>query len=98
MTQSTNCQSCIIVHGWGGHALGSFKAHSWGPYIWIRDSLPAEFPQLRVWTYGYASKLLNADSVVDVDEWSLSFWRSIRRTRRMMLVRCPHFMFASLAE
>ena len=75
------------MHGWGGHALASFKAKSQSPYIWIRDSLPFHFPQLRVWTYGYESKLADADSIGDVDDFAHSFWLSLKRLRKKTQVK-----------
>ncbi|MCJ1313277.1 hypothetical protein MMC25_006954, partial [Agyrium rufum] len=71
---------CIFIHGWGGHAIGSFKSPS-GLHLWPRDALPRHFPQLRVWTYGYESKLTEADSVADVYEYAETF-RSLLRSLR----------------
>ena len=35
---------CVAIHGWGGHALGSFRArHSL--HTWLRDSLPSQFTE-----------------------------------------------------
>ena len=35
---------CIMIPGWGGHALGSFRSTT-SSYVWLRDSLPRHCPQ-----------------------------------------------------
>ena len=52
------------MHGWGGNALGSLVADD-PTYIWLRDDLPSRFPNLRIWTYGYGSKLTDENYVSD---------------------------------
>lgn len=68
------------MHGLGGHALGNFK-ESKTPYIWVRDQLPRDFPQLRIWTYGYDSGLDNEDSTADEFEWANRLADDVRRMR-----------------
>jgi hypothetical protein len=48
---SGNQIDCVAIHGWGGHAFGSFRAKG-SLYMWLRDSIPEQFPQLRIWIYG----------------------------------------------
>ena len=72
---------CIVVPGWGGHALGSFRSHS-SSYVWLRDSLPRHCPELRVWTYGYRSHLADTDASADVYEFAERFRRRLRILRQ----------------
>ncbi|MCJ1306899.1 hypothetical protein MMC25_000543 [Agyrium rufum] len=71
---------CILIHGLGGHALGSFRS-STDLHMWPRDSLPKHCPQLRVWIYGYRSKLQDAHSISDVYDHADDFRRSLRTLR-----------------
>lgn len=52
---------CVAVCGLGGHAFGSFKEKGTS-YMWLRDSLPKDLPNLRVLLYGYESRLDESDS------------------------------------
>ncbi|KAI9889411.1 MAG: hypothetical protein M1814_005347 [Vezdaea aestivalis] len=63
---------CIVIHGWGGHAFGSFKERR-GPFMWLRDEITSLFPQLRIWLYGYNSKLMDSTRIESVDDWSARF-------------------------
>lgn len=72
---------CIVVPGWGGHALGSFRSHT-SSYVWLRDSLPRHCPELRVWTYGYHSHLADTDASTDVYEFAERFRRRLRILRQ----------------
>ena len=67
---------CIVVPGWGGHALGSFMSPT-SPYVWLRDSLPQHCPELRIWTYGYPSHLTNERSSADPCEFAIRFKNSL---------------------
>ena len=63
---------CVAVCGLGGHAFGSFKEKG-TPYMWLRDSLPNEMPNLRVLLYGYDSGLEGSDSNQNVSIIADSF-------------------------
>ena len=76
----------MVVHGWAGHALGSFKSPQ-QPYVWLRDSLPRHCPALRIWTYGYRSDLTDQDTIADVFDYAEDFRRQLRILRRKMKVR-----------
>ena len=84
----TNIISCIAIHGWGGHPLGSFRDPK-SSYLWLRDSLPRSFPQLRIWIYGYESNLLDPDSIGGIDEYAENFRRHLRILRRKTKVGIP---------
>ncbi|RKL10114.1 hypothetical protein BFJ68_g8729 [Fusarium oxysporum] len=51
----------IAVCGLGGHALGSFKEKN-GRFVWLRDALPSDIPNARIFTYGYNSQLVDNQS------------------------------------
>ena len=72
---------CVVVPGWGGHPLGSFRSRI-GTHVWLRDSLSEHCAQLRVWLYGYRSYLLDQDSSADVFEYAERFRRRLRILRK----------------
>lgn len=72
--------SCIIIHGWGSHALAGFQS-SGSKYVWIRDSLPKRFPKLRIWTYGYRASLNSTDDHANVYEYAETFRLQLRILR-----------------
>lgn len=76
----TDFPSCIVIPGWGGHPIGSFMAED-SPYLWVLDGLGSDFPQLRVWTYGYGSNLMQQGPCEDIYEFADSFVRSLRHLR-----------------
>lgn len=63
---------CVAVCGLGGHAFGSFKEKGIS-YMWLRDSLPKDLPNLRVLLYGYESGLEESDSNQNVSVIADSF-------------------------
>ncbi|KAI9892636.1 MAG: hypothetical protein M1814_001329 [Vezdaea aestivalis] len=75
---------CIVLHGWGGHAFGSFKSHkeSESHYMWLRDSLPQRCPSLRVRLYGYGSKLHETNTNTGIYDYAASFRDKLRTLRR----------------
>ncbi len=56
---------CVVVCGLGGHAFGSFKEKG-TPYMWLRDSLPQDLPNLRILLYGYESGLAGSESTLNI--------------------------------
>jgi len=52
--------SIVALHGLNGHAI-----HTWeynddgGRFMWLCDSLPEEFPNAQIVTYGYDSNVSN---------------------------------------
>ena len=79
---------CIAVCGLGGHAFGSFKEKATS-YMWLRDSLPKEIPNLRVLLYGYESGLDGSDSNQNVSIIADSFVGSLSVLRSRSKV-CHH--------
>lgn len=54
--------SIIAVHGFGGHAIGSWKSPSTF-HVWLRDFLPHEtgIKNARILTYGYNTSIKNEE-------------------------------------
>ena len=77
---------CVAVCGLGGHAFGSFKEKG-TPYMWLRDSLPNDMPNLRVLLYGYDSGLDGSDSNQNVSVIAESFVGHLRFLRPQSKVR-----------
>ena len=63
---------CVAVCGLRGYAFGSFKEKGTS-YIWLRDSLPKDLPNLRVLLYGYESRLEGSDSNQNISVIADSF-------------------------
>ena len=54
--------------------------------MWLRDSLPKQFPRLRTWIYGYDSSLDDPNSIADVYEYAENFRRHLRILRKKLKV------------
>ena len=74
---STKHSSCIAISGLGGHAFGSFKDKD-SQYMWLRDSLPEDFPGLRIFIYGYDSVLQGSNSVQNLGDIGSSLRDALR--------------------
>jgi hypothetical protein len=72
---------CIAIHGWGGHAFGSFRDPS-SCFMWIRDLLGEKVSAFRLWIYGYDSNLQSTTSYGDLYEYAATF-RSLLKTLRL---------------
>jgi hypothetical protein len=66
--------------------MGSWADPGPGGFIWIRDALPRDAPQLRVWTYGYDSRLRDEETIADVYEWAEGFRLNLRVLMRHIKV------------
>lgn len=71
---------CVAVCGLGGHAFGSFKEKGTS-YMWLRDSLPKDLPNLRILLYGYESGLEGSDSSQNVSVIADSFLSHLNVSR-----------------
>lgn len=80
LRDSANSSSCIAISGLGGHAYGSFKEKK-GDHMWLRDSLPHHIPGLRVFIYGYPSRIYQSDSLLELEGISTSFRIALRALR-----------------
>ncbi|OMP85203.1 hypothetical protein BK809_0003871 [Diplodia seriata] len=65
--------SIIALSGLNGHAFGSFKQRGASSFMWLRDALPKDFPQARIFVYGCDSKLINSKSFQETPDLSLNF-------------------------
>ncbi|RDW57492.1 hypothetical protein BP6252_13752 [Coleophoma cylindrospora] len=66
----------IAICGLGGHAFGSFKERD-GTHMWLRDSLPKDFPHARIMTYGYDSHIHGSNSFQDFETLASSLRVSV---------------------
>ncbi len=55
--------------------------------MWLRDSLPDDFPDLRIFIYGYESGLQGSNSVQNLRDVGESFRDSLRSLTRPQKVR-----------
>jgi hypothetical protein len=70
-----------VLHGWGGHAYGSFKATGETTYSWLLDlAKEQELSGLRIWLYGYRAGLQD-ESLNDADTWAENFLSTLRALR-----------------
>lgn len=46
--------SIVAIHGLGAHPIGDWQK---GQYVWIRDSLPSDFPKARIMTFEYMVRI-----------------------------------------
>ncbi|KAF7136892.1 hypothetical protein CNMCM5793_006507 [Aspergillus hiratsukae] len=61
-SEEDNCDVDVIaISGLGGHAFGSFKERG-GHFMWLRDTLPLDFPNARILIYGYDTQLVGSSS------------------------------------
>ncbi len=77
---------CVAVCGLGGHAFGSFKEKGTS-YMWLRDSLPTDLPDLRILLYGYESRLEGSDSNQNISIIADSFVSHLNILRPRSKVR-----------
>lgn len=71
----------IALSGLNGHAFGSFKAKG-GSHMWLRDALPLDMPNARIFIYGYDT---SPDSVSFQNIWDLE--STFRDRLRMLRAR-----------
>ncbi|KAI0410480.1 hypothetical protein F5X98DRAFT_98862 [Xylaria grammica] len=70
----------IAVSGLASHAFGSFKERN-GPHMWLRDSLPRDIPNTRIFTYGYDTHLEGSTSVANLDDLANEFQSKLKLIR-----------------
>ena len=81
--------SVIAITGFGGHAFGSWRARfsTERPLdrpMWLRDFLPQRFPNARVMTYGYDSRLRGSNEA-NITDYRRGFIQCLQNSRR----QCP---------
>lgn len=78
ISEEIDCDMDIIaLSGLNGHAFGSFKSKG-RPYMWVRDSLPHDFLNARVFIYGYDTKDPSIQNVNDLAQTFLYRLRNLR--------------------
>ena len=87
---------CVAVCGLGGHAFGSFKEKGTS-YMWLRDKLPKDLPNLRVLLYGYESGLEGSDSNQNVSVIADSFLSHLKVLRPRTKVSVSWYHQESMA-
>lgn len=70
-----------MVHGWGSHPYGGFAYKGEGARKSWLHRVAKDFPQLRIWFYGYQSHLMDKSRVTATDEWANNFRHSLRGLR-----------------
>ena len=86
---------CVVVCGLGGHAFGSFKERATS-YMWLRDTLPKDLPNLRVLLYGFDSGLNGSESILNVStiaETFIGHLRGLRSKLQVSGIDCNEFVF-----
>jgi alpha-beta hydrolase superfamily lysophospholipase len=58
--------SIVAVHGLNGDWEKTWTDHN-TKKLWLRDFLPRQFPNARVWSFGYDASVLSK-SVADIDD------------------------------
>ena len=76
----TNRASLIAVSGLASHAFGSFKERS-ESHMWLRDSLPRDVPNIRIFIYGYDTQLEGSVSIANLDDLANDFQSRIKLIR-----------------
>lgn len=78
-------KSCVAISGLASHPFGSWKYREPGSdFMWLRDRLPKDVPQLRSLIYGYDTKLIKSHSFQDLDDIAWSFIASLKEIRRSL--------------
>jgi len=66
--------SCIAVSGLASHPFGSWKQRtSSTDFMWLRDRLPKDLPNVRSIIYGYDTHLIRSESVKGIDDIAVAF-------------------------
>ncbi|KAH8745420.1 hypothetical protein F5882DRAFT_262810, partial [Hyaloscypha sp. PMI_1271] len=81
---------CIALSGLASHPFGSWKQPGpKGDFMWIRDSLPKDLPEVRCIIYGYDTKLVKSESFQDIDDLASSFITSLKSAGQSSLSSNP---------
>jgi len=80
--------SIVAIHGLNGHAI-----HTWEyddnigrRFMWLRDSLPEQFPDARIMTYGYNANVLRGISPGRVRTFAEMFLKHLMKFREGITV------------
>lgn len=78
-------RSCIAISGLGGHASGSFKSKG-QPFMWLRDALPRDLPQARIFICGLDVDSVNSKSWGNITDLGTEFRDMINQLRPSKIV------------
>ncbi|KAI2470183.1 hypothetical protein F4781DRAFT_185637 [Annulohypoxylon bovei var. microspora] len=86
-----DCADLIAVTGLGGHAFVSWQNAK--GQMWLRDYLPADVPNLRVFTYGFPSTLWKTTSTATLSDHTHHFISQLRNCTSIGRVGRVSFYF-----
>ncbi|ETS83080.1 hypothetical protein PFICI_04956 [Pestalotiopsis fici W106-1] len=72
----------IAICGLGGHAFGSFKERD-GTHMWLRDSLPQDVKNARIFIYGYDSQIHGSTSFQTIESLASSLRNHVEGTKSL---------------
>lgn len=90
-TADDECKIDVVaISGLNGHAFGSFK-QTGRMRMWLRDDLPSDFPQARVFIYGYDTSpeqhaFQNILDIADTFRKTLATLREAHRERPLVFI------------
>jgi hypothetical protein len=91
----SDMRSCIAISGLASHPFGSWKQRdNIATFMWLRDGLPQDIPQIRVITYGYDTCLFASKSVQGIDDLARSMIKKLEAIRRLGRHRKPIIFIA----
>lgn len=91
----THFESCIAIPGLASHPFGSWKSRGANAdFMWLRDGLPRDFPNVRSILYGYDTKLLQSQSFQTIDDIAITLARALKRLERSHLSAKPAVFLA----
>lgn len=85
--------SFIVVHGWGSHPYGGFAYKGEGVRKSWLQRIAEDFPELRIWLYGYQSQLMDKSRLSATEDWANHFRHSLRGLRPDGQVCLSPFLF-----
>jgi hypothetical protein len=68
------------VTGLAGHAYGSWKSRESGQ-MWLQDFLPIRFPEVRVMSFGYDSRIEASKGTARMLDYARFFVEQLRNAR-----------------
>lgn len=69
------------MSGLAAHAFGSWKSPHQSHVMWLRDFLPVDFPDIRVFSWGYESSLEDPTATMTIASFSRQLLNAVRTAR-----------------
>lgn len=93
--QDDHVLDCIAISGLASHPFGSWMQRgSRATYMWLRDRLPREIPNVRSIIYGYDTALIGSESVKGVDDIAIALISKMKSIGRSSPSAKPLLMLA----